>query len=120
MVVFDLPLELEETRYTTVNLGVVPAAADVNAMNERVHDGREAVALTEVGRDKDLIYLVAVTMKEDQEDVLSILKRTATRRRRLRAGQGLPRKTKRESSRRSRKRKTGASRWKRRFLIWKA
>lgn len=73
-VVFDLPLELEETRYTTVNLGVVPAAADVNAMNERVHDGRDAVALTEVGRDKDLIYLVAVTMKEDQEDVLSILK----------------------------------------------
>lgn len=73
-VVFDLPLELEETRYTTVNLGVVPAAADVNAIDERVHDGRDAVALTEVGRDKDLIYLVAVTMKEDQEDVLSILK----------------------------------------------
>lgn len=73
-VVFDLPLELEETRYTTVNLGVVPAAADLQTIMDRVTDGREAVSLTEVGRDKDLIYLAAVTMKEDQEEVLTILK----------------------------------------------
>lgn len=73
-VVYDLPLEVEETRCTAVDLGVVPAAADVDAIKERIFDGREAAVLLEAGRDKDLIYLVTVTMKEDQEEVLTILK----------------------------------------------
>lgn len=71
---YDLPLEISKTRHTTINLGVVPSASDMEALNKRVFDGRDAVTLKEVYRDRDLIYLVAITMKEDQEDVLSILK----------------------------------------------
>ncbi|MGN0658675.1 MAG: V-type ATP synthase subunit I [Emergencia sp.] len=73
-VIYDLPLEITQTRYTTINLGVVPSTVDVEKLSQRVHDGREAVSLKEIYRDKDLIYLVAITMKEDQEAVLTILK----------------------------------------------
>lgn len=73
-VVYDLPLEIAETKYTKINLGVVPSAADMETLTRRVYDGREAVELREIGRDKDLIYLVVIAMKEEEEDILSILK----------------------------------------------
>jgi len=73
-VVYDLPLEIDETRYTKINLGVVPSAADMETLTRRVYDGREAVELREIGRDKDLIYLVVIAMKDQEEDVLTILK----------------------------------------------
>lgn len=73
-VVYDAPLEVTETRYTAVNLGVVPSAADMETLSQRVYDGRDAVFLKEVYRDRDLIYLAVITLKEEQEDVLTILK----------------------------------------------
>lgn len=72
--VYDLPLEIEETKHTMINLGVVPSAADMDALTQRIYDGREAVEMKEIGRDKDLIYLVVVTLKDQEEDVLTILK----------------------------------------------
>lgn len=73
-VIYDLPLEIDETRYTNINLGVVPSTVDVGKLTERVSEGREAVELREIDRDKDLIYLIIITMKDDQEEVLTILK----------------------------------------------
>ncbi len=40
----------------------------------RGSEGREAVELREIDRDRDLIYLVVITMKDDQEAVMTILK----------------------------------------------
>ncbi|WP_425755322.1 V-type ATP synthase subunit I [Ihubacter sp. rT4E-8] len=71
---YDLPLELTETRRTVAELGVVPSTANMDTLTKRVYDGRETVVLTEMGRDKDLIYLVVITMKEEQENVMTILK----------------------------------------------
>ena len=71
---YDLPLELTETRRTVAELGVVPSTANMDTLMKRVYDGRETVVLTEMGRDKDLIYLVVITMKEEQENVMTILK----------------------------------------------
>lgn len=72
--VYDLPLELTETKYTTVNLGVVPSAADMDALTARVFDGREELSLKEIYRDRDLIYIVVIALKEETETVLDILK----------------------------------------------
>lgn len=72
--VYDLPLEITETDRTTVNLGVVPVTVDFASMKQRVEKDRDAVFLKEIGRDKDLIYLVVITMKNQQEEVLTILK----------------------------------------------
>ncbi len=72
--VYDLPLEERETANTRINLGMLPAAADVESLRQRVYDGREAVFLKEINRDKDLIYLAVVTMNENDEEVLNILK----------------------------------------------
>ena len=73
-VIYDLPLEIDETRYTNINLGVVPSTVDVEKLTMRVSEGREAVELREIDRDRDLIYLVVITMKDDQEAVMTILK----------------------------------------------
>lgn len=73
-VVYDLPLEVQATAYTRINLGVVPSAADMETLKQKVYDGREAVELREVGRDKDLIYLVVIAMKEQEDEVVTILK----------------------------------------------
>ena len=73
-IVYDLPLEVKETSYTGISLGVVPSAADMETLKQKVYDGREAVELREVGRDRDLIYLVVITMKEQEDEVLTILK----------------------------------------------
>lgn len=73
-VIYDLPLEVEETEYTSVNLGVVPSTVNVDVLFERAQEGREAVSLHEIDRDKDLIYLVAITLKKDQENVVNVLK----------------------------------------------
>lgn len=72
--VYDLPLEQRATANTRINLGMLPAAADVESLRQRIYDGREAVFLKEINRDKDLIYLAVVTMNENDEEVLNILK----------------------------------------------
>lgn len=73
-VAYDVPLEVDRTQRTIFELGVIPATADMDALAQRVYDGRDAVELKEVGRDKDLIYVIAVAMKEEEEEVLNILK----------------------------------------------
>ncbi len=70
---YDLPLEMTETACTSVNLGVVPSSLDMDALLDRVHNERDA-DVKELGRDKDLIYLIVITMKDEQEDVLTIMK----------------------------------------------
>lgn len=72
--IYDLPLEVLETRNTTVNLGVVPSTVNIDALIEKVQENNEAVSLQEINRDRDLIYLVALTMKENQEDVMTVMK----------------------------------------------
>lgn len=73
-VIYDLPLDNDETKYTTVNLGVVPSTVDVEKLSQRVGEVSEAVSLKEIFRDKDLIYFVVIIMKENQEDVMTVLK----------------------------------------------
>ncbi len=70
---YDLPLEMTETARTSINLGVVPSSLDMDALLDRVHNERDA-DVKELGRDKDLIYLIVITMKDEQEDVLTIMK----------------------------------------------
>ena len=72
--VYDLPLEISQTRLTSIDLGVVPSTVDIEKLTARVYDGRDAVYLKEVHRDKDLIYLAIVAMKDQQDEVLTILK----------------------------------------------
>jgi len=71
---YDLPLDVEHTEFTEINLGVVPSTVDIGVLDQRIQEVSEAVALSEVNRDKDLIYLMVVTMKENQDDVLTVMK----------------------------------------------
>lgn len=73
-VIYDLPLEDDETKYAFLDLGVVPSTVDIEKLNQRVQAVDEAVSLKEIHRDKDLIYMVIIAMKENREDVMTVLK----------------------------------------------
>jgi hypothetical protein len=49
---------VEHTEFTEINLGVVPSTVDIGVLDQRIQEVSEAVALSEVNRDKDLIYLM--------------------------------------------------------------
>lgn len=71
---YDIPLEVKETGRTVIDLGVVPSAADMDSLMQKISEERDAVDVREIGRDRDLIYLVSIALKEEQEEVLNVLK----------------------------------------------
>ena len=74
--VYDLPLNMTSTAYTEIDLGIVPATVDVEKLKGRLEEQTPAVALKEINRDKDFIYLVVVAMKEDVDAVMTTLKQS--------------------------------------------
>ncbi|MDO4546355.1 MAG: V-type ATP synthase subunit I, partial [Bacillota bacterium] len=73
-IIYDLPLEIEHTERTVINLGIVPSTVDVDSLAEKAKKESDAMELREIYRDKDLAYLVVITMAEDDEAVLTVLK----------------------------------------------
>ena len=74
--VYDLPLNLTETEYTDIDIGILPSKLDIDALRERAEKVDEAVVVKEINRDKDFIYLVTATMKDTTEDVMTVLKQS--------------------------------------------
>ena len=71
---YDLPLEISETQCTRIDLGVVPSTVDIDGLRKAIGDDSEYVSLHEINRDKDMIYLVIISLKEDQDAVIARLK----------------------------------------------
>lgn len=71
---YDLPLEETGTKNTILDLGVVPSTVDILALKELAEDGDNAVVLKEVNRDRDFIYLAAMTTRDCEEDMMTVLK----------------------------------------------
>ena len=74
--VYDLPLNLTETEYTDIDIGIVPSKVDIEALRDRAEEVDEAVELKEINRDKDFIYVVTATMKESTEKVMNVMKQS--------------------------------------------
>lgn len=72
--VYDAPLDELRTGKTSIALGILPTTVVLEDIKASVTEISEASELIEVGRDKDLIYVVVISMTEDQEDVQAALK----------------------------------------------
>ena len=72
---YDLPLNLEETRCVDFDLGFVPVTVDMDGLRKAVMEANENTIMKEIGRDREMIYLVIISTKRDvEEDNIAYLK----------------------------------------------
>ncbi len=71
---YQVPLEIQETRYTNVVMGIVPADTDVNAMRDALAQATDKCELEAIGKDDTQQYLSLVYFKEAEDDISEVLK----------------------------------------------
>ncbi|XVG99569.1 V-type ATP synthase subunit I [Eubacteriales bacterium KG127] len=72
--VYDVPLDHTETKSTKIELGVLPSTVNLENVNEAMESLELPSHIYVVNRDRELIYIAAVMMKNGEEDIISILK----------------------------------------------
>ncbi len=71
---YGLPLNVESTEKTVIDIGVLPATVDMNALTERLAKCSENISFHEIHRDRELIYIFVISLKEENEKVLTLLR----------------------------------------------
>lgn len=72
--VYDVPLDISETKATNIELGVVPSTVNLENLKEKLEKLELPSSISVVNSDRELIYLAVVMMREGTDDVLGILK----------------------------------------------
>lgn len=72
--VYDVPLDISETKATNIELGVVPSTVNLENLKEKLEKLELPSNISVVNSDRELIYLAVVMMREGTDDVLGILK----------------------------------------------
>ena len=73
-IVYDVPLDISETKATNIELGVVPSTVNLAKIKEKLEKLELPSNISVVNSDRELIYLAVVMMREGTDDVLGILK----------------------------------------------
>ena len=73
-IVYDVPLDISETKATNIELGVVPSTVNLDKIKEKLEKLELPSNISVVNSDRELIYLAVVIMREGTDDVLGILK----------------------------------------------
>lgn len=71
---YGIPLETGQTGHTIIDLGILPSTADMGEITKKAEAENENIILKEINRDKDLIYVAVIALKEDHEKLLDLLK----------------------------------------------
>lgn len=71
---YDLPLEIQKTGSCVLHAGVMPAAADLTAVNQELEETAESVVFRNVNSDKDLHYVVLLVTADREEEAVTLLK----------------------------------------------
>ncbi len=73
-IVYDVPLDISETKFTNIELGVVPSTVNLDNIKDKFSELELPSDISVVNSDRELIYLAVVMMKEGTDNVLGILK----------------------------------------------
>lgn len=73
-IVYDVPLDISETKFTNIELGVVPSTVNLDNIKEKFSELELPSDISVVNSDRELIYLAVVMMKDGTDNVLGILK----------------------------------------------
>lgn len=71
---YELPLELSETKYTSVLMGVVPNIADIQRLNDDLRQKTDRCLLNLISSDKDQHYISVICLTKEKEELYDILK----------------------------------------------
>lgn len=71
---YNIPIELNETNYTSIFIGVISNILGVENLKERIEEKTNRCFVNLIGSDKDQDYISIICMKTDKEDVYEVLK----------------------------------------------
>jgi len=71
---YELSLELSETKYTSVLMGVVPNIADIQKLNDDLRQRTDRCLLNLISSDKDQHYISVICLTNEKEELYDILK----------------------------------------------
>ena len=70
---YDLPLEIHETGTCAIHMGIIPLTAELNEMQQQLEkQGTSCFRL--VSGDKDMHYVAILSLKQEEEAALTVLK----------------------------------------------
>ncbi len=71
---YDVPLEMQGTRFAEVMIGVVPSVAEVDKLKAEVSEKSAESVVDLIGSDAEQHYLSILCMKKDTEEIMDLLK----------------------------------------------
>lgn len=71
---YELPLELHETRYTSIFIGVVPNVNDIDKLNNDLQQKTDKCLINILTSDKEQYYVSIICLTKEKDDVYEILK----------------------------------------------
>jgi len=71
---YEIPLELNETKYTSIFTGVVPNIADIEKLKSDLEQKTDRSYINPVGSDKDQYYFSIICLTKEKDDVYELLK----------------------------------------------
>lgn len=71
---YGLPLELSETKYTSVFIGVVPNIADIQKMKTDLQEKTDRCLINIISSDKDQFYISVICLTKEKEDIYDVLR----------------------------------------------
>lgn len=71
---YDLPLELVETKHCKVHRGTIPGDRNFDEICGEISEKFDTVTLQMIQKTKEFFYVVLISMKENDEEVLEVMK----------------------------------------------
>lgn len=71
---YEMPLELNETKYTSIFTGVVPSIADIEKLKADLEQKTDKCYVNLVGSDKDQYYFSIICLTKEKDDIYEVLK----------------------------------------------
>ncbi|WP_300279112.1 V-type ATP synthase subunit I [Peptacetobacter sp.] len=71
---YDIPVELRETEYTEILIGVVPSTVEIEEMRKSIEETSDKTVFKLIGSDADQHYISIISLKSDIELVLDCIR----------------------------------------------
>lgn len=71
---YEIPLEVSETKYTSIFTGIVPITADIEKLKSEIKQKTDKCFMNLIGSDKDQYYFSSICLISEKEEVNDVLK----------------------------------------------
>ena len=71
---YEIPLEMTETKYTSIFIGIVPIIADIDKLKSEMTEKTDSSYIELIASDKDQYYFSIICLSSEREVVYDVLK----------------------------------------------